>query len=521
MAEKLSTMKDQLDKWWVRPDLFMEECLRIPLIKEHYQITEQQKDLYYKLGNVVYSKLMKHSRDIGVDTGELEDWVLGLAKKIGISIHSGKGIGKTSGGGAWLILWFLCCAPTGAKGYVLAPKQEQLKTGLWAEVRLWVNQILPDGTYAFLLRDYIDIQSETIYFVDNKKNTKLFGQLVVNRSTDEEQMKASLQGKHAENMLCMFEEGSGIVDAAWAPILDTQGGAMNVVVALGNPNLNHGMFYDTHYDKTEQKRWVQLRWNAEESPLAGKDWLDYQAEKYGIESDYYRVNVLGLPPIQGKDRTLIPREWINAAVLRESEVDKTAARVMTIDVALGGDMTSVKIRQGFKITYEYEFSLKRSDETYDVCVEIAHEQEADVVVVDANGAGEGVYALFMGRKQFPTFGFKAHNVALDPTKFHRLKDECWWRVREWYESGLADMPDNDKFIDDVSFMDYEREDGHILKVLSKDKIKKLLGRSTDDGDSLMMGFMKTDRQWARYKKNRRSRSITPMTRRGGRTWKSA
>ena len=62
-----------------------------------------------------------------------------LSEKFGISIHSGKGTGKTSAAGAVIIWWITCFKES--EMLCTAPTKPQLKIVLWRAAAEWLNKL--------------------------------------------------------------------------------------------------------------------------------------------------------------------------------------------------------------------------------------------------------------------------------------------------------------------------------------------------------------------------------------------
>ena len=150
-----------------------------------------------------------------------------------MSIRSGHGVGKTTLE-AWLILWFLLTRKN-CKIPVAANSQDQLRDTIWPEIAKWHRQ-LPDA-----LKAMIDVQAERIVVVQDPE-----GAFAVRRTASKDNPEA-LQGFHAEHLLFLIDEASGIDDI----VFEVGMGALSTpgakVVMAGNPTRTSGFFYDTHH----------------------------------------------------------------------------------------------------------------------------------------------------------------------------------------------------------------------------------------------------------------------------------
>ena len=166
-----------------------------------------------------------------------EPWQAEALEAVGkhdrVSIRSGHGVGKTTLE-AWLILWFLLTRQN-CKVPVAANSQDQLRDTIWPEIGKWHRQ-LPEA-----LKTMIDVQAERIVVVQDPE-----GAFAVRRTASKDNPEA-LQGFHAEHLLFLIDEASGIPDI----VFEVGMGALSTpgakVVMAGNPTRTSGFFYDTHH----------------------------------------------------------------------------------------------------------------------------------------------------------------------------------------------------------------------------------------------------------------------------------
>lgn len=124
----------------------------------------------------------------------------------------------------------------------------------------------------------------------------------------------ALQGFHAENIMFLIDEASGVPDEVFQVAegaLSTEGA---FVLMAANPTRMDGYFYDSHHKMRE--RWAALHWNGEDSPLVAKAYVDDMAFKYGSESAIYRIRVRG--DFAGNPDGVIPLDTIEAAIGRQA-----------------------------------------------------------------------------------------------------------------------------------------------------------------------------------------------------------
>jgi hypothetical protein len=100
----------------------------------------------------------------------------------------------------------------------------------------------------------------------------------------------ALQGFHAEHLLFLIDEASGIPDI----VFEVGMGALSTpgakVLMAGNPTRTSGFFYDTHH--SQRNRWHTMDVSCLDVPRAQGHIEDIRA-KYGEGSNTWRVRVLG------------------------------------------------------------------------------------------------------------------------------------------------------------------------------------------------------------------------------------
>lgn len=498
--EHIEMLNQNRSRWMARPDLFVEECLRIHLVNPDFQISNQQREALVSLGRLYSAKYKQYEIENGrkpEDMGWLpmDETDKDFATKLGISIMAGRGVGK-SAFLSWVIIWFLLLFDN-ATIVCTATKQDQLKTIIWAQVSQWLHEKLPTGEYAFPFRDYIKVMGEKIEFDQSKlgrgKEVKprFAKQSVCAKNSNIADQQATLSGDHSENMLMLIDESSGVPDPVLEPLERTMTGKFNIAIQTFNPNKNSGYAIDSQYG-VMSKHWVKLRWNAEESSLVTRDSISKALDKYGSrDSDGYRVNVLGLPPESGED-VLIPYSWVSEATTRDRKPDKTDGRLLGLDPARhGNDKTVFVLRQGGVILDIQKYNKLDSVEVANLAIEYCDQWEVDACFIDTVGVGGPIYDILKRSAMCRWLSVEASRAAREKEKFPRLRDELWWKCREWFEKAAPVIPDEKELIDQLTDIHYSDESGKI-KIEAKSVMRKRAGGSPDIADALNLTFYMND-----------------------------
>ncbi len=236
-----------------------------------------------------------------------DDWqkqvAIDLRDNPRVSVKSGQGVGKT-GVEAALLLWFLTCFDY-PRIVATAPTKQQLHDVLWAEIDKWMNN-------SPLLPALLRWTKTYVYMVGYEKRSFA----VARTATKPENM----QGFHADDMLFIVDEASGVADPIMEAITGTLSGANNKLLMMGNPTRTLGTFYDSH--TADRGLYKCHTVNAELSARTNKENIEAMKRKYGADSNVVRVRVYGEFPEQ-EDDVFIPISWLEASCSTEIS-DRTA-----------------------------------------------------------------------------------------------------------------------------------------------------------------------------------------------------
>ena len=198
---------------------------------------------------------------------------------------------------------------------------------------------------------------------------------------------------------------------------------------------------------------------------------------------------------------VFPSEWLQQAQARWSKNRPDhAMTAVAADVAQGGaDKTQIQSRYD---DWYSEFTSLDGKDTPDgpsVAAEIVKVmRDRCRVVVDAGGGYGGDTLTQLAHSDIECYGFKGQSAAGSASrdgmfKFANLRAQAIWQFREAldpaYDSAIALPPDSELYQDLCAYR-YEikgnKQDGHIVQIELKEKMKERLGRSPDKGDTTIM-----------------------------------
>jgi hypothetical protein len=419
-----------------------------------------------------------------------EPWQSEALKAVGkqdrVSIRSGHGVGKTTLE-AWLILWFLLTRQN-CKVPVAANSQDQLRDTIWPEIAKW-HAKLPEA-----LKSMIDVQTERVVVVQDPEAA-----FAVRRTASKDNPEA-LQGFHAEHLLFLIDEASGIPDI----VFEVGMGALSTpgakVVMAGNPTRTSGFFYDAHHSL--RHRWHTMHVNCLDVPRAQGHIEDIKA-KYGEGSNAYRVRVLGEFPTSD-DETVIPLELVLGAVGRNvSTLDYYP--VWGVDVArFGDDRTALAKRQKNKLlepvknwnSTDLMATAGKIKAEYDAT---PYDMRPSEILIDVIGLGAGVYDRCK-ELGLPVRGINVGEAAASRDNCMRLRDELWFKGREWFQDKSCSMPQDEALIAELTTPTYTFTSTGKMGVESKADMKKRGMRSPDLADAFLLTFACGERRKERYRR---------------------
>jgi phage terminase large subunit len=350
-----------------------------------------------------------------------------------ISIRSCHGPGKTAVA-AWIILMVLLFRYP-QKTVATAPTAGQLFDGLLAEVKHWLRTLPP------ALQEMFEVKSDRIELRAAPESS------FFSARTSREEKPEALQGVHADHVMLVVDEGSGVHDRIYEAAAGSMSGENAQTLLLSNPVRTGGFFYDTHHKLRDMWYTVhvcaaqavapeQRRVGVFYSERVTKDFVEDMRRRYGEDSNAYRVRVLGEFP-RADDDTLIPFELVEAATHREVYEEQTAESVWGLDVARYGDARSVLAKRSRRKVRE--LLVFRHLDLMQLCGRVKAEWDGvpqslrpTEILVDVIGLGAGVVDRLRELK-LPARGINVSESPAVGARFRNLRSELWFKTKEWFE----------------------------------------------------------------------------------------
>lgn len=414
------------------------------------------------------------------------------------SVRSGHGVGK-SAVQAWIVIWFLVTRPF-PKIPCTAPTQHQLFDILWAEVSKWIR-------HSKSLKEVLMWTNEKVYMRGHKE--EWFA--VARTSTKPD----ALQGFHAEHILFIIDEASGVEDKIFEPVLGALSTEGSRLLMCGNPTQLNGFFYDSHHKNKDKYSTIHI--DGRNSERVSDDFVEMIINMFGMDSDVYRVRVAGEFPLAGND-TFIPLPLLEKSVRTEYIPRKHPFQIhIGCDVArFGNDKTIISYRVDEKVEIFKKLSGKDTQETADQILMLGNElvsrykldpknDDPIPVKIDDGGVGGGVVDrlnriknvnpdIYWWLEVFPIlFGQKIKHKHYDDSTTYMMS-VVKKLLLEHDEDGNPKpveliLPDDDQLIGQLSARKYVMTDKGKIKVENKDAMKKRGLHSPDEADSILLACL--------------------------------
>lgn len=163
-------------------------------------------------------------------------------------------------------------------------------------------------------------------------------------------------------------------------------------------------------------------------------------------------------------------------------------KAITCDVArFGKDASIIMLWDGCNVEKIYKYDKNSLPELANEIKGIAktHRIDYENIVIDEGGLGSGVVDLIPN-----CYGFISNARALNDENYNNLKSQCYYKLAEKINNNEINIKDEQykmQIIEELEQVKRKNMDADgKMQVLPKDEVKKILGRSPDFSDTLMM-----------------------------------
>lgn len=396
-----------------------------------------------------------------------------------IAVKSGQGPGKTTV--AAIVGMWRCLRNYGALTVLTAPTMEQCKENFLKECRrLW-------GLAEPIIKKLFEVTKTRVIVAGlHDWGIKL------KASTKPE----NAQGKHDDFLTIIIDETSGVDRAIMQQYEGTMTNADALLLCLGNPNTRDCAFFDCF--TKDRQYWECITLNAEESPIVSKENIAYIANKYGKDSDVYRVRVLGEFPLMDPNcimsiedlEACTKNDMLKCALMATKRGGVwEVAKQFGLDFARYGDDENACYRRSGLAVVEAAI-MRKVDPSMLIAASfrqqaLAHwTDEQTVYVADATGMGQSSMMLFHNAHK-NVYEFHNNGRAMASKEFENKITEAYFRLQAHVKARRCYLPRDPLLLQQLSTRQYFMTKDGKLEVENKDDYKKRGFSSPDRAEAIV------------------------------------
>lgn len=406
-----------------------------------------------------------------------------VAKFPMVSVKSGHGVGK-SALESWIIWWYISTRPY-PKILCTAPTKHQLHDILWAEVSKWKRNSKS------LDKDF-EWTSEKIYLKGSQEEW-----FAIARTSNKPD---ALQGTHAEHVLIIIDEASGVPDIVFEPVLGSMSTIDAKLLMCGNPTQLAGFFYESHTTKRELYKTHTI--DGSKCERVDKNYVQTIIDMFGKDSDVYRVRVAGEFPKANPD------SFIGLDMIRTEKkvIDIVESIDLGVDVARYGDDESVVATTYNKSqveklnVFKHNDTMRLTGQIVNI-IKMLNLKYPSIIVrvkIDCDGLGVGVYDRLkevIVEKNLKAkaiechFGGKGGKVSYDePIEYYNSTGIMWGTLRSKLKNNEITIPNNEELIKQITNRKYFINSDGTIKLERKEDMKKRNVHSPDRADAVVLSL---------------------------------
>ena len=391
-----------------------------------------------------------------------------------IAIASGHQTGKTYIS-CLIAFWGLSVLPD-CHIYCTSATADQLKSRLWNYMRQIIMQSATSN--------WFEVDSE------NARFKYLPGNFIKAQAWSKDKTQ-SWAGEHGYAAWGIFDECSDIDDGVFDAWSGSAANRNALTLIMGQPRQRTGRLYDAFH--SERIFWRNFHVSSLESPVSSKAFCEEAKAKYGEDSDYYRVRVLGKFP-KADSAQLFPDARDAKTEMFNLEAGDPPP-VAGLDIAAGGaDKTILAFRAGDKILAFEKYDTGNFERLEQEIISSMLRKGCGVVAADVTSWGYGLVERLSHRKEITTVAINGSKKAINSRKYHNRRSETYGRLSEnWPKLRFLKTGVNAEDLSDIArqleLIRIKYDNQMRMFVLPKLEIKEQLGESPDLADALAYSFM--------------------------------
>jgi len=408
----------------------------------------------------------------------------------GVSVRACHGPGKTLIAAVAVVHQMVCRFPQHT--VVTAPSKSQLEDALVKEVVTIFSKLPP------ALQEIFEVKKNRVELRAAPSES------FFSARTAREEKPEALQGVHCDGgwVLLIADEASGIGEA----IFEAAGGSMSgnrvTTVLLSNPTRSSGFFFDTQMKPALRDSWYRIHVSADDSPRVTDAFKKDMADRYGEDSNAYRIRVLGEFPRSDLD-TIIPYEYVYSARQRDIVVPYDLPQIWGLDIArYGDDMNALVRRNRIAVLPEMEVwggldLMETAGKVLRIWKDTPPHLRPEEILVDSIGLGAGV-ADRLREQGLPVRDINVSETRGTDESYRNLRTELWFTAREWLASRDHVLPScvggcgkdclHERLASELSLLKFKFNSNGMIAAEPKDALKKRGHKSPNLADALMLTF---------------------------------
>lgn len=395
------------------------------------------------------------------------------------AVSSGHGAGK--GALTGMLTNFIMSTRRDAKGTVTANTSTQLDDKTWAAILFW-NKLS-------ITHHWFEANTQILYRKGFRDSWRVSPQTCATENSE------AFAGQHSERSTSFYvnDEDSNVPDV----IHEVQEGGLAkgepMYFLLGNPTRRRGAFYDAVFGD-RRHRWKSWILDVRKVEGHNAELVKQYEEDYGIDSDFFRVRVQGLPP-NASDSQFIDSERVLAAQKRTVEGLADEPLVAGCDLAWGGsDFNVIRFRRGRDArsipAIRIPGQLTRdpavlTNRLADVLTAEYDGLKVAMLFLDSAGIAGPIASRLrdLGHRNITEINFGADSP---DSKRRFYRDHMWAEMKDWLATGAIDA--SPRLEIDLQAPGLRADNKQRIWLESKEDMKKRGEKSPDDGDALALTF---------------------------------
>lgn len=395
-------------------------------------------------------------------------------------VSSGHGVGKSTLC-AWLVNWIMSTRPH-AKGSITANTFTQLETKTWAAIQTWTKRCLTGHWFT--------VTASQLYYTGNRESW------FCTAISSEKEKSEAFAGQQAADSTSFYimDEASAVPDVIFEVAEGGLAKGEPMIFLFGNPTRHTGKFYEACFGKGRD-RWTGFTIDASTCSFANQALIQEWAQDYGVDSDFYRVRVQGLPPA-ASDAQFIDAARVYAAQKRLPQPLEDEPLIAGVDVPdRGPAWFVVRFRRGpdavsippIRIpgTADPSFRSKLIGILAERLNDRRPEAKIAAMFVDSAFGSplvERLHSLGFSQVHEVRFGGESPDARYENQRAYQ-----WGKMKDWLPTGA--IPKGDHRLEaDLQAPGYHLNKRDRIVLESKESMAKRNVASPDDGDALSLTF---------------------------------